>query len=250
MYGPLSTQYYDLEKPTAPADELEFYLQMARRSPGPTLEPMCGSGRFLLPMLKSGLRIEGVDSSPEMLDACRARASDLDLTPTLYLQGIEELDLPAAYGFAFIPSGSISLLVDDDILDSALAGLSAHLLPGGSLALELLDRQSLPRDPETSWSGAVRRTDGATIRMSGHLAHYDPSGGLARSVITYRLERRGKLVRVETEDFILRYHDPDDFRRRLLRCGFSRVTLLSPGEDIPAQSSPGSVTLIAHGQPG
>jgi len=53
-YGSLCTEFYDLDKPSAPADALAFYVERARKAGGRVLEPMCGSGRFLLPMSLAG----------------------------------------------------------------------------------------------------------------------------------------------------------------------------------------------------
>ncbi len=49
-YGSLCTEYYELERPNAPEDALRCYLQFAQEAHGPILEPMCGSGRFLIPL--------------------------------------------------------------------------------------------------------------------------------------------------------------------------------------------------------
>ena len=47
-YRKLSQEVYDLSKPE-PADFVwEFYLNHAQSVEGPILEPMCGSGRFLV----------------------------------------------------------------------------------------------------------------------------------------------------------------------------------------------------------
>lgn len=43
---------------------LNFYLEYAQTITTPILEPMCGSGRFLIPMLEQGFNIEGFDASP------------------------------------------------------------------------------------------------------------------------------------------------------------------------------------------
>jgi hypothetical protein len=50
-YGSLCTEFYDLDKPNAPRDALDFYALKARAAGGRVLEPMCGSGRFLVPMV-------------------------------------------------------------------------------------------------------------------------------------------------------------------------------------------------------
>ena len=74
-YGSLCTEMYELLHKEAPEDELAFYLSYAR--PGMSiLEPLCGSGRFLVPFLRRGLSIQGMDNSREMLDRLLEKALD------------------------------------------------------------------------------------------------------------------------------------------------------------------------------
>ena len=67
----LCNEAYNIDKPNAPEDALSFYLQYAEQAHGPILEPMCGSGRFPIPLLQRGFIIDGADASPDMLRACR-----------------------------------------------------------------------------------------------------------------------------------------------------------------------------------
>ena len=53
-YGPLSARFYDADKPHAPAAELAFYVAALPRAAGGVLEPMCGSGRLLVPLIDAG----------------------------------------------------------------------------------------------------------------------------------------------------------------------------------------------------
>ena len=72
-YGSLCTEPYERLHARAPEDELTFYLSYAR--PGQKiLEPLCGSGRFLVPFLERGLDIRGMDASEEMLSTLREKA--------------------------------------------------------------------------------------------------------------------------------------------------------------------------------
>lgn len=48
----LYAENYDLEHPVTPQDALDFYFQYAKKANGPILEPMCGTGRFLIPMME------------------------------------------------------------------------------------------------------------------------------------------------------------------------------------------------------
>lgn len=49
-YRDLCTQVYDLSKPEPPEEAYTFYRVYASNAKGPILEPMCGTGRFLLPL--------------------------------------------------------------------------------------------------------------------------------------------------------------------------------------------------------
>ena len=61
-YQKLCTEYYELDKQSAPPAALQFYMDYAMAATGPILEPMCGTGRFLIPMLEAGLPISGFDN--------------------------------------------------------------------------------------------------------------------------------------------------------------------------------------------
>ena len=65
--GKLSTIFYDITHPFPPEDELQFYLSYAKDDMK-ILEPMCGTGRFLVEFLKNGYDIDGFDISPAMLE--------------------------------------------------------------------------------------------------------------------------------------------------------------------------------------
>lgn len=65
-YGSLCTELYEILHQTAPKAELNFYLSYAKKGMK-ILEPMCGSGRFLIPFMEKQLNIYGIDLSKEML---------------------------------------------------------------------------------------------------------------------------------------------------------------------------------------
>ena len=70
-YTMLCTEMYDLDKPSAPDDVLSFYLDYAEKAKGRVLAPMCGTGRFLIPLSERGFSIDGFDNSVYMLEACK-----------------------------------------------------------------------------------------------------------------------------------------------------------------------------------
>lgn len=54
-YLDLGACYYDSIRTEPPKEAYAFYRSYVIDSSGVILEPMCGSGRFLLPLIKEGL---------------------------------------------------------------------------------------------------------------------------------------------------------------------------------------------------
>ena len=106
-YGSLCTEMYELLHPEAPQDELHFYLSYAKKEMS-ILEPLCGSGRFLIPFAERGLHIKGVDNSHEMLKKLLEKSPDSDIVES----EIEEYQTSERFDYIFISSGSVSLFTE------------------------------------------------------------------------------------------------------------------------------------------
>jgi hypothetical protein len=65
-YQKLCTEFYDIDKPSAPSDALNFFLHYAEKANGPILEPMSGSGRFLIPLLERQFDIDGREPKTDL----------------------------------------------------------------------------------------------------------------------------------------------------------------------------------------
>lgn len=125
-YGSLCTEMYELLHKEAPEDELAFYLSYAR--PGMSiLEPLCGSGRFLVPFLRRGLSIQGMDNSREMLDRLLEKAPEAQAV----LCDLEAYQPTERFDYIFIPSGSVSLFTDMETCKGILRKMKTLLKAGG-----------------------------------------------------------------------------------------------------------------------
>jgi len=134
-YHKLCTEFYDISKPTACLKEVVFYADLLQGVQGPVLEAMCGSGRLLLPLLRLGFKIDGLDNSAEMLQSCKKRCLSENLKVSLFNQPIES-PLSRKYALIFIAVGSFQLITDRIEALKVLRILHSHLLPGGSLILD------------------------------------------------------------------------------------------------------------------
>lgn len=230
-YRKLCTEAYDLSKPEAHQNALAFYLARFADASEPVLEPMCGTGRYLIPFLERGIDIDGVDASPHMLQMCRDNALRRGVTPTLFEQLLEEMSLSRRYGYVMIPHGSFGFFTDRKVAQSTLARLHDHMLPGGRLVLDVETPRASPKSPG-SWTGRWRtRPDGAQVVWSGFAAPYDAPEGIERSLTRYELFVDGRLVDTELEEYTVRHYEPDDFQQLLESAGFIDVQATRPYGD-------------------
>jgi len=245
-YGSLATQFYELDKPAAPPDALDFYAGFARELGGPIHEPMCGTGRFLLPLLEEGLDVSGSDTSRHMLAACARRGRELGLEPRLSQQSVEDLSCAEPPRLVMIPSGSFSLLLDDELAHRALRRLHDALAPGGVLLVEA--ERLVPTLPELSgtWGGRwVERADGAKLVFSW-LPQYSGAANITTSLHRYELVEAGRLVATEYEEFRVRSYSVDEFDQLLAGAGFVQVEALKPYERAPSEADDDAIVFLAR----
>ena len=245
-YGKLSSEFYELDKPVAPPDAFDFYEAFAREARGPIHEPMCGSGRFLLPLLAQGLDISGSDTSTHMLEACQRRARALGLAPQLTQQALQALTCERAPELIFIPSGSFGLLLDDASVDAALARVQQVLAPGGTFLVEAERLVHSPPDLSGVWGGRwVERPDGAKLVLSW-LSQFSGSANVTNSLHRYELVKDGQVLAVEYDDFRVRSYEFEEFRSRLERAGFVDIEGLKPYARAPADEGDEAIVFVAR----
>lgn len=230
-YRKLCTAFYDLDKPAPPPEALDFYRNYARQSSGRILEPMCGSGRFLLPLLAEGYAVDGVDASPYMARACRERGAQRGLDPVVYEQSLDRLDLPSRYGLVFIPAQSFCLLTDLREASAALSRLHAHMESEAPLVVEV--ERLVPFTPEP-WRGrwVERPEDGAQIVIS-LLSRFDAPHRTVESIHRYELFHEGRLLETEWEQLNVRMYEPAEFRTLLAGSGFIDIQQLDERGPLP-----------------
>jgi len=229
-YGKLSTAFYDFDKPAAPPDALTYYLSRAALSNGPVLEPMCGSGRFLIPLLQAGVPVEGVDASVDMLAACRSRADSLGLVPTLYEQSLQHLSLPHRYDLAFVPSGSLGLIHQTGSLRACLGRLRRHLRPNAILLIELVDSQAFGAGSDDLGARSVETGDGGSICYAWRSTR-DWDNGTVCYDGRYQLRQGETVLAEESEQLVLKMYASPEFLYELRLAGFADARVVPITDD-------------------
>ena len=224
-YRRLMSESYSLAAGVVEGPELEFWLRMARESPGPILELGSGTGRILIPLLQRGLDVTGIDTSAEMtgrcLENCRARG----LVPTIHQQPMQELSLPNRFALVILGSCGLGLLLSDEDVARSLARVWAHLLPKGRFVLEIEPAPPGPKYDPARWSGNWVHGPGGVVIASRRIVRYDPVTHLWENLTIFDKFVDGRWIEAEANERAGRYFTPDEVRRRLEESGFERIEI-------------------------
>ncbi|HEY1329464.1 MAG TPA: class I SAM-dependent methyltransferase [Casimicrobiaceae bacterium] len=224
--GALGALFYDAERPPVRDAELRWYVQHLPRDRGNVLEVMCGSGRLLLPLLRAGYAMHGLDASQALLDACAARVSAAHLHATLVHQEMHAVNLPFRYTAAFVAGGAFQRLVDPVAARNALARLRAHLVPPGVLLLDL----SVPSTRAQRLGAALvevrtaRLSDGTRIALRSETTTHAEER-IARTHNRYVHRRGAARLAEETESAAFTWYPPEEIAGLVADSGFDSVEI-------------------------
>ncbi|MBI4642065.1 MAG: class I SAM-dependent methyltransferase [Candidatus Tectomicrobia bacterium] len=179
-----------------------FYKDVILHSGQPALDVGCGTGRLLLDYLASGIDIDGVDNSPEMLALCREKAQKLDLQPTLFQQAMELLNLPRKYRTIIVPSSSFQLVTNLNDAAEAMKRFLNHLEPGGVVVMPFMilwTGQATENIITKDWrlvAERIRPNDDVLVRR-WTCATYDIANQLEHTEDRYEVIREGEVIASE-----------------------------------------------------
>jgi SAM-dependent methyltransferase len=243
----VTARYYDAEYAVLPTlgPDVAFYRALARDAEGPVLELGCGTGRALLPIAGDGIACVGLDASPEMLGALRAKQPPPNLR--LVCAPMQRFDLGERFGLIFSAFRAFQHL---DTVEDQLATLSCvrrHLEPGGLLAFDVfharLERIARLEEPEfeelrfpCAGEEVVRYT---SIRRD-----------LGRQVqrVRFRFERRcgGEVVGNDFAELDMRWFHRFEIEHLVARAGFELVALYGDFDRSPFAGASPSIIAVAR----
>jgi ribosomal protein S18 acetylase RimI-like enzyme len=215
-YLGLCTEVYDLSKPNPPEDAYAFYRDYVMRANGSILEPMCGTGRFLLPLLEEGFNVHGFDASEHMLNALNAKAKAKNLEATIWKGFVEDLKRPEQYNLIFIPSGSFGLIIDHDAVKTALKIFHDHLTNDGILLFESDTHKAVPA--LNVWRGSSWHKSDDQMIMLSQLATMEDN--VYNSIGKYELVHNNDIIHTEIEELKVRIYEPHELIKFLKNYGF------------------------------
>ena len=224
-YGSIAAEIYDIDKPLGAMPDTAFHLEGLAHITGPILEPACGSGRTLVPLLQAGHDVTGFDLSQEMLDRCAARCAEHGFTPHLSRQRYEDFSYDRRFSAIVVPVGSFTLIDDFDTALAVLRRFHDHLEPVGLLVLDIQNLSFLASmaDDRRQWTAE----NGDLLTIVGKRFSTDWVKQRAEYHIRYERWRGNALVEAQLEPMAQRYWGFEEFRLALQATGFTDIRVSS-----------------------
>jgi SAM-dependent methyltransferase len=207
LFGRQWAAAYDATDNPDPAPAVDFLAGLA--DGGPVLELAIGTGRVALPLAARGLRVEGVEGSPEMVAKLRAKPGGADLP--VVVGDMADVAVPGRFALAYLVFNTLFNLVDADRQAACFRNVVRVLAPGGAFVIEAFvpNPADFERDEQHPQVRSVTE-DEASLRLH----RYDRA---AQTFVRQNLTFTPGGVRLQP--FGLRYLWPEQIDRLATRAG-------------------------------
>lgn len=152
LYGKYA-EYYDLIYSSvdyaSDIEEISGLLNYGNLSIRAILDLGCGTGSYILGLAAKGYLVDGVDSSPAMVEIARTKLREADVQSSITLGDMVDFPLERIYDTVICLFGSFDYLYEDSNVQKLLARIHSALSEDGLFLLDFLDmgyfRQHQPK---------------------------------------------------------------------------------------------------------
>lgn len=145
------------------AETVTFLADLARA--GPVLEFAIGTGRIALPLAARGLRVDGIELSPDMVEQLRAKPGGADLDVTM--GDMSTTTAPDRYRLIFLVFNTIFNLLTQDDQVRCFENAARQLTDDGAFVVEAGVMNGAPAD-------YAKPEHVGKDRVVLDVCHYDP----------------------------------------------------------------------------
>jgi SAM-dependent methyltransferase len=192
---------YDADTADMPVEPVLDFLEPF--AGGGALELAVGTGRIAVPLAARGVRVAGIDLSPDMVAELRRKTSEIPVAIGDYAT----TSVDGTFSLAYIVFSSLVNNTRQDGQVATFANAAAHLKPGGSFVVEVgvPDGQPLGVFNLSDTHVGVDEYDAATQRSASH--HFTLRDGVwerrsipFRSVYPAELDLMARLAGMELQE--------------------------------------------------
>lgn len=247
-------EFYDANIVYQARRDVSFFVEESCRAGGETLEIGCGTGRVLIPTVRAGARVTGLDRAEGMLARCRA---NLDREPpevraraSLVHGDMREFDLGRRFALVTFPFRPFQHLLTVEEQLACLACVRRHLDPGGKMVLDLFDpwlEKLLDKPGTADVVAEFALSDGSRVVRRAAVLERNLHAQVSLCSLTHEVTRPDGRRESFTESFEMRHLFRFEAEHLLVRAGFQVEALYAGYDRAPYGSRyPGELIFVAR----
>ena len=239
--------------------DVAFYVAEAdrhARSAGTVLDLGCGTGRLLLPLVRAGHRVFGVDRSPAMLRRCAEKLArepaEVRSRAGLLEGDVREFEVPrSGFGLAIAPFRILQHLTTVDDQLHCLATVRRHLAPNGRFAFDVFNPNfalmAKDRSAETEDTPERQLPDGRFFRRAFKVlrVHWVEQVNDVELIYYVRAGGGGEVTRV-VQAFSMRWYNVPELEHLLVRAGFTVEATYGDFDRSPLRDGTAEIVVVAR----
>ncbi|MBB2943149.1 SAM-dependent methyltransferase [Actinoplanes lutulentus] len=132
LFGRQWAAHYDSPGNPDPADAVAFLAGLAGR--GPALELAIGSGRVAVPLAATGIAVEGIEASPEMVALMRGKGGGEDIP--VVIGDMADVAVDGEFPLVFLVFNTLFNLTVPGRQEDCFGNVARVLAPGGRFVIE------------------------------------------------------------------------------------------------------------------
>jgi SAM-dependent methyltransferase len=186
--GPVAARYdetsAEMFDPAVLDPAVDFLAHLA--GDGPALEFGIGTGRVALPLSERGIRVAGIDLSPDMVAQLRAKPGGdaIDVA----VGDVSQTRVDGTYALVYIVWNTLNNLTTQEAQAACFANAAEHLRPGGSFVVEVgvANRAPLEVFNLSDTHVGIDEYDADTQRLVSHHFRLEDDGRWSRRSVPFR----------------------------------------------------------------
>lgn len=179
----------------------------------------------MIPLLKSGVDVEGLDLSDYILEVCKSNLKDHNLTAKIYKGNMINFSSAYKYDGIIIPTGSFLLLHHRNDSVKALENFYNNLNDKGILMIDCFIEANISKGNQSLRTFDIN--DDQSITLESNVFNIDYINQYYESYNRYDLWENTKLIQSELEYFPIRWYGVEEFILLLKSIGFKNIKVHS-----------------------
>lgn len=214
-------EYYDLDESEYQDDDMNFYIDYAKKCKGSILELGCGTGRVSLKLASLDYNVTALDLSEEMIHIIERKRSQKKYDLKIVLGNMADFHFDNNFSLILAPGRSFQSLTEKKEIMSALYCIYQHLSQGGMFILDMFQPETFFRyqckEDKIIFS---KKVGNEKITMKYACNTIDTNNKILYTTYTYEIESGTDFQQTKKAYMKLKYYEYEEIEILLKKAGF------------------------------